>query len=201
MKLLLENWRKYLTEDEEGLSKIISQYGEQIVDLWYTPGHRGQAISLIRPFYKDETIKKLSNEEWIEMNLESLKKLRIWVIHLPRLTSRQLDSFWTFAEADEIVKQLNEKPSITEGEELEFYIKDYKIIQEDFYDLQIPTIEVEFKNEEDYVFFSREQKFKFSDSITDAFDAAAETIAPGRFDKGGRYTTDSDRLNRHYKNR
>jgi len=199
MKLLLENWRKFLTEDEDepSIDDIISQHGERIADLWYNPDHRGQALSLIRTFDKDETNKDLSNEEWIKKNHELFKKLRIWRIYLPRLTSRQLDSFWTFAEAEAIVDQLNEEASKTEGEEFGFYIKDYQVVNENSFG-KIATVQVEFKNEEDFASLSHQQKFRFANGITRAFDDAAEAVVPNRFEKGGRHGIDQARFDRNY---
>ena len=176
MKLLLENWRKFLTEDEDELSRE-----EKIADLWYNPieGSRAQAQSLIGALGIDP------------------KELRIWRIYLPRLTSRQLDSFWTFAEAEAIVDQLNEEASKTEGEEFGFYIKDYQVVNENSFG-KVASILVEFENEEDFVFFSHQQRMRFAKGITRAFDDAAEAVVPGRFEEGGRHGIDQARFDRNY---
>jgi hypothetical protein len=176
MKLLLENWRKFLTEDEDELSRE-----EKIADLWYNPieGSRAQAQSLIGALGIDP------------------KELRIWRIYLPLLASRQLDSFWTFAEAEAIVEQLNEEASKTEGEESVFYIKDYQVVNENSFG-KVASILVDLKNEEDFVFFSRMQKYSFVKSLVRAFDDAAEKVAPGRFEEGGRHGIDQARFDRNY---
>ena len=184
-------------EDEPSIDDIISQHGERIADLWYTPDHRGQALSLIRTFDKDETNKDLSNEEWIKKNHELFKKLRIWRIYLPLLASRQLDSFWTFAEAEAIVEQLNEEASKTEGGASGFYIKDYQVVNENSFG-KVASILVEFENEEDFVSLSLKKKYTFVKSLVRAFDDAAEAVVPNRFEKGGRHGIDQARFDRNY---
>ena len=186
MKLLLENWRKFLTEDEDELSRE-----EKIADLWYNPieGSRAQAQSLIGALGIDP------------------KELRIWRIYLPLLTSRQLDSFWTFAEAEAIVEQLNKEASKTEGGASGFYIKDYQVVNENSFG-RVAAILVEFENEEDFVSLSRKKKYTSLDkikqiifivkSLVRAFDDAAEAVVPGRFEEGGRYGIDQARFDRYY---
>jgi hypothetical protein len=169
-------------EDEDELSRE-----EKIADLWYNPieGSRAQAQSLIGALGIDP------------------KELRIWRIYLPNilkrtlLTSRSLDSFWTFAEAEAIVEQLNKEASKTEGGASGFYIKDYQVVNENSFG-RVAAILVEFENEEDFVSLSLKKKYTIVKSLVRAFDDAAEAVVPGRFEEGGRYGIDQARFDRYY---
>lgn len=169
MKLLIENWRQYLKENEQEISQK-----EKIADLWYSPDHREQAKALADSLGFDP------------------KELRIWKILLPRLTGRMLDSFWTFAEIEAIVDYLNK------NNDEEYYIKNQQIENEKAF-AKPATILIELKDEENIVFLSARQRQLWVRSQVLAFDDAAEKISPERFEEGGRYRIDQDRIDRYYK--
>ena len=169
MKLLLEKWRQYLNEQDRSVE-------EKIEDMWYSPsqGAREQAQAIADT-----------------LNLD-IKGLRVWKIHLPLGTGRQLDSFWTFAEAEAIIDHLNKNTTD------EYYIKDYLVTNEDAFG-KPSTIRTAIKEPPDFEKLSRNDMRWWSRAQTRAFDDAAEAVVPGRFEEGGRYQIDVDRIDRYYK--
>ena len=168
MKLLMENWRRYLNENEQEISQK-----EKIAELWYSPNHREQAKALASSLGVDP------------------KELRIWKILLPRLTGRMLDSFWTFAEVEDIVDYLNNNNNE------QYYIKNYQVTNENIF-AKPASASIELKDEENIVFFSARQRQLWNRSQVRAFDDAAEKVSPNRFEEGGRQKIDQERIDRYY---
>jgi len=168
MKLLFENWRGYLNENEQEISQK-----EKIAELWYSPNHREQAKALASSLGVDP------------------KELRIWKILLPRLSGRMLDSFWTFAEVEDIVDYLNNNNNE------QYYIKNYQVTNENIF-AKPASASIELKDEENIVFFSARQRQLWNRSQVRAFDDAAEKVSPNRFEEGGRHKIDQERIDRYY---
>lgn len=168
MQLLIENWRRYLKENEQEISQK-----EKIAELWYSPDHREQAKALADSLGVDP------------------KELRIWKILLPHLTGRMLDSFWTFAEVEAIVDYLNK------NNDEEYYIKNQQIERLSLFG-NPASASIGLKDEENIVFFSARQRQLWNHSQVRAFDDAAEKVAPGRFEEGGRYKIDQARFDKNY---